>query len=134
MSNFSLDLIKKDTPNTLFDIMTRSICRRIEEVETEVINVEAGETPLKDAEGKDTGLVEHYIKLTVEIPKDVEELSRLRIAVKVPKGELKFNPEWIHSCGVHVRFSDLSISFIDGRKTVYFKATDYDVIEEQFDI
>ena len=116
---------KKD----IYSAMTQSLTQTLETITCEVLSVEQGEKHLEDEAGNSTGEVEHFLRFETEIPRGNGFLSKVRFTTKISGSKLKFHSEDIDD-GVSIQFQGLEVSFIDSRRNVYFKATDYLVKEE----
>ncbi|MDL2302319.1 hypothetical protein LJC58_08185 [Lachnospiraceae bacterium OttesenSCG-928-D06] len=78
---------------------------------------------------KEDGSFERSIRVSAEVVKEKANRmwSGLRYTVKIPNGVLKLTEEELEESDYFVSFENLSISFIDSRNNVYFKAEDYSV-------
>lgn len=116
---------------TPYDIMVNSLQTRLSSLDFDFIEIEVGEQEKKDEEGKRTGLYEKFTKLTVEVPRGIKEIARMRFSVKIPgaKDDL-LTQEELEEINLLVHFEELEVSFIDSRKNVYFRAKDFEFKEE----
>lgn len=81
---------------------------------------------------KDSDTEEKFFKFSVEVPRGFRELSRIRFDVKVRVKEgSTINPkEYVEGGDASIIFQNLEISYIDEHGGVYFRAEDFQVIEE----
>lgn len=114
---------------TAYEVLISNFTDLLAPMIFEIVSSKYGEKALKNSEGKPTGEVEKFLKLEVEIPRGNGQLSKLRISIKIINGFEKFSPTDIIENGVFVQFENLEIIFIDNRKNVYFRATDYSIVE-----
>lgn len=113
----------------IVDLMKAEFVKNISSAELELIGGDLQENRKRDAEGKETGDVERFVRIEVEVRKGNGSLSRLQISVKIPNGELKFKEEDLEKTEYLVFFEELEISFIDSKGNAYFRAKDYYVEE-----
>lgn len=113
----------------ILDLMKAEFVKNISSAELELIGGDLQENRKRDAEGKETGDVERFVRIEVEVRKGNGSLSRLQISVKIPNGELKFKEEDLEKTEYLVFFDELEISFIDAKGNAYFRAKDYYVEE-----
>lgn len=120
----------------LFDVMALRACEELNEKNLMVTGATLGEAKQKDANGKETGVISKFLRLDIIVPRKNGCYSNISFSVKIPDGKLKFDATVLNSDEeeIFVTFNDLTISFIDAKKNVYFKASDYEVVEEQIDI
>jgi hypothetical protein len=76
---------------------------------------------------KETNQVSNFIRIEAEVPRGFGAFSRCRFTVKVPNASLKVTEEQLDNSDYRVKFSNLVVSYIDTRGTVYFRADDYEV-------
>ncbi len=84
-----------------------------------------------ESTNKETGDAKKFIRLEVEVPKGLGNFSRCRFKVKVPEAKLLVSSESLAKSDFQVAFKGLTISYIDDRKTVYFRADEYQVKKEE---
>lgn len=119
----------------ILDLMKTEFLKNLSLADLELLEGEEGEIKKRDANGIETGDIEHFAKILVEVKKGNGSLSRLQIPVKIPNGKLKFKSEEIEN-GTQsylVYFKDLEISFIDSKGNAYFRAKDYEIEEDKND-
>lgn len=108
---------------SIFQIMKNETAKRINSLNLELLSLEVVENV-----DKETGEVTKYVKVGVEVSKGQGAFSRCQFGVKIPETtKLKVTAEELESTEYSVFFSDLEISYVDTKGTVYFRATSYDV-------
>lgn len=109
---------------TLYDAMKKTVVRTLEGVPLEIVSISNGESV-----NDETGEISKFIRVEVEVPKGFDDLSKCRFQVKIPDGKLKVTETQLEEDEYSAKFSELAISYIDNRGTVYFKADDYTVVK-----
>lgn len=108
---------------SIFQIMKNDTARRINSLNLELLSLEVVENV-----DKETNEVTKYVKVGVEVAKGSGPFSRCQFSVKIPETtKLKVTADELECADYSVFFSDLKISYIDAKGTVYFRATSYDV-------
>lgn len=107
---------------TLYNVMIERFAEDLSSVAFEVISIEPKVTI------KDDGTQSKYVRISVEIPKGNDSLSRCRLAVKIPDGNMKFTNDEIDKKDIAINFKNLCVSYIDEKHNMYFKADDYTVV------
>ena len=111
----------------IYEAMKNALLKAISQVDLEVVSVRSDEREKKDKEG-DGIEVEKFIKIGVEVPRGNGELSRKRFYVKIVDGALNVTQSDVDENVYMVKFTNLSISYVDsGRQEVYFKADGYEM-------
>ena len=64
------------------------------------------------------------------LPKGANPFARCRFSVKIPDEKLKLSEEELENDDFLVVFQGLSVSYIDSKGTVYFRAESYVVKKE----
>ena len=104
----------------IYEAMKNALLKAISQVDLEVVSVRSDEREKKDKEG-DGIEVEKFIKIGVEVP-------RKRFDVKIVDGALNVTQSDVDENVYMVKFTNLSISYVDsGRQEVYFKADGYEM-------
>jgi len=81
---------------------------------------------------REDGSVEEGVRVIAEVAKGKASgpFARMRVSVKVLDGTIKVEEDLLENSDYTVMFKNLSISYIDGKGNVYFKADDYEVEED----
>lgn len=110
------------------EILKRELLSNLSNLTIELIGISENSFSKKDENGAITSEKQDFIKVECEVQRNQGAYSRIRFSVKVPDGRMKVNPEDLEN-ELLVKFDDLSVSFIDNRGNIYFRASDYTVIE-----
>lgn len=107
---------------SFFEAMKRETLNSLDVCPMELIGIEEGQST-----NSETGEISRFVRVDVEIPKGNGAFSRCQIRVKIPNGKMKIQPEEIETGDYTVVFENLTISYIDGKSNVYFRAENYSV-------
>lgn len=107
----------------ILDVMKLSTAKTLNGLQLDLISLEAGNTV-----DKETGERTDFVRVDVEVAKRNGLFSRCQFSVKIPDTtKLKVSVEELETSEYQAFFTDLSISYIDTKGNVYFKASSYDV-------
>lgn len=108
---------------TILDVMKRQVEQVFVQELFELLSISTGVS--KDADERDVP----FVRLEVEVPRDLKPFGRCRFSVKVPNGVQKVTQEKIDESEeiFLVSFENLTVSYIDNKGTVYWKADAYDI-------
>lgn len=109
----------------LYDIMKRQIEETLEGKQLELLSLSEGET-----QDKENGQIQKFIRCEAEVPKGANPFARCRFSVKIPNGKLKLSEKELENDDFFVVFQGLSVSYIDSKGMVYFRAESYAVKRE----
>lgn len=76
---------------------------------------------------KETGEITKFVKAEAEVPKGFDAMSRCRFSVKIANSELAVTDKQLDEGDYTISFKGLSISYIDTKGNVYFRADSYEV-------
>lgn len=110
----------------LIDVMKKVTEQFFDGVQFELLSIQAGSSREKDTEREIP-----FVRLEVEVPRDLKPYGRCRFNVKVPNGKVIVTQEQLEEDDdiYVVYFENLVISYIDSNNNVYFKADSYDVMK-----
>ena len=109
----------------ILDVMKAETVAAINAAKLSLIGSTRGES--KDPE---TAAVTPYVKVEVEVAKGYGGYSRKRFTAKVSTDKILVADEALEREDYVVSFKNLSISYIDEKGNVYFRADDYSVKKE----
>lgn len=115
-------MAKKMKRRTIFQAMKSYVETTLNDTPLELLSI-GTDTSVDD----DTGEVSNFVQIEVEVPRGYDTLSRCRFTVKVLDGNLKVTETQLEDVEYSVKFKGLSISYIDTKGNVYFRAEDYEV-------
>ena len=110
---------------TVLDAMKADLISIFEALFFLLLSITEGETV-----NKETGEVNRFVRLEVEVPRGYGALSRCRFTVKIPDGKPRVDIDDLDTNDYVVRFDGLNISYIDAKGTVYFRADDCEIKQE----
>lgn len=120
----------KNRKKDIFSVMAGNLIDKILACPVEMVDISEEERRKMDPSGNVAGELERYIRISVEIPRGCGELSKIRFDVKIPDGKIKLDVARLEEEPIFVTFNGLEVTYVDPRRTVYFRAKDYDVLEE----
>lgn len=107
---------------TIFEAMKTSVENTLSGDPMDLISISA-----ESSADKETGEITNFVKVEAEVPKGYDSLSRCRFTVKIKDAPLKVTETQLDDADYEIIFMGLSVSFIDAKGTVYFKAENYEV-------
>lgn len=107
----------------IFEILKVTVATEINRLPLEMLGCEVVETV-----NRETGEVQRSVRVDVEVAKGQGKFSRCQFSVKIPDStKVKVTAEDLEKADYQAFFTNLVISYIDSKGTVYFRADAYDV-------
>lgn len=110
---------------TIYEQMKKNVEKELEGMALELLSLSEGKT-----EDKETGEIQRFVRCEAEVPKGAGAFARCRFTVKIPDGKLKLAEKELEEADFLVVFQGLSVSYIDTKGAVYFRAESYAVKKE----
>lgn len=110
---------------SVYEIMKKQTEKALEGMQLELLSLSEGETT-----DKENGQIQRFVRCEAEVPKGANPFARCRFSVKIPDEKLKLSEEELENDDFLVVFQGLSVSYIDSKGTVYFRAESYVVKKE----